>query len=258
MRSTQQNESGSVIGRVSAILDCFAGIDTVLSVSELSRRSGISKTTTWRITGELVERGFLEQQPGGLVLGLRFFELGESAMRPRTLRRLALARMEVLRHVSGNTVHLAVITEADVVYIEILPVRSSPRMPSRVGGRVPAHATAVGKALLAFSPVELVDAVIARGLDAVGPRTITDAGDFRDELDRVRGNGVAQETEESAPGVSCVAVPVFFDDGPVAAALSISGPSQTLRVDEVTILLRDAAAALQRDAQRLPKLGRQF
>jgi len=253
MRSTERNGPVSVIGRVSAIIGCFAEADTALTVGEISRRTGIAKTTVWRLTAELAEHGFLEAGSDGLSLGLRLFELGESTTRPRSLRRLALARMEALRQQTGLTVHLAVLRDVDVVYIEILHARASPKMPSRVGGRVPAHATGVGKALLAFSPPSVLEAVVARGLEAVGPRTITDPDALRDELGLVRGRGIATEREESAPGVACVAVPIVLTDGVAAAALSASGPASAVEPTALTGPLKAAADALQSQTDRLSR-----
>lgn len=253
MRSTERNGPPSVIGRVSAIIGCFTDADVALTVGEIARRTGIAKTTTWRLTNELTEHGFLDSGSEGLSLGLRLFELGESTTRPRSLRRLALARMEALRQRTGLTVHLAVITDADVVYIEILHARASPKMPSRVGGRVPAHATAVGKALLAFSPASVVEAVIARGLEPVGPHTLTDPDALRAELARVRERGIATEREESAPEVACVAVPIMLADGVATAALSVSGPASTVDPDALSLPLREAAEALRSQAERLSR-----
>ena len=105
-------------------------------------------------------------------------------------------------------------------------------MPSEVGGRLPAHAAAVGKALLAFSPAHVIQAVIDRGLPAVGPRTITAPGLLLRELRRIRDSGIAYENEESAHGVGCAASPCS-SDGQAAAAMSISGWSGTLDLRRV-------------------------
>ncbi|MGP3535643.1 IclR family transcriptional regulator [Microbacterium sp. RD1] len=253
MRSTERNGPISVIGRVSAIIGCFAETDTTLTVGEIARRTGIAKTTVWRLSSELAEHGLLDASSDGLSLGLRLFELGESTSRPRSLRRLALARMEALRQQTGLTVHLAVIRGVDVVYIEILHARASPKMPSRVGGRVPAHATGVGKALLAFSPAPVLETVLQRGLEAVGPHTITDPDALRAELARVRERGIATEREESAAGVACVAVPIVLADGAVTAALSVSGPADAIDPAALSRPLRDATEALQSQAERLSR-----
>lgn len=124
-----------MIGRVDAILSAFRARDHSLGVSEIARRSGIPKASVSRIVAELVDRCVLERAGRELRFGIRLFELGERAGRPRALRRLALAHMSDLRNATHQTVHLAVLEDAEVVYIEILPSRTTPPLPSRVGGR---------------------------------------------------------------------------------------------------------------------------
>jgi DNA-binding IclR family transcriptional regulator len=109
------------------------------------------------------------------------------------------------------------------VYVEILRGREAPWLPSGVGGRLPAHATGVGKALLAGSSDDVLTAVIATGLPRVGPRTLTTPGPLLRQLKRISASGTAYEHEESAPGVACVASAIRVDDGPPVAAVSASG-----------------------------------
>ena len=179
MRTGERNTFDSVVGRASALLGAFDARHLSMGVSELSRRSGLAKSTTARLAAELTEHGFLERTNGSdLKLGTKLFELGELASRQRKLREVALPYMADLRQVSRQTVHLAVLVDTEVMYVEIVRSRDAPRMPSEVGGRLPAHSAAVGKALLAFSPDSVVQAVIDGGLRPVGPRTITSPGLF--------------------------------------------------------------------------------
>ena len=155
MRTGERNTFDSVVGRAAALLGAFDARHLSMGVSELSRRSGLPKSTTARLAAELTTHGFLEKAEGtDLKLGTKLFELGELASRQRKLREVALPYMADLRQVSRQTVHLAVLVDTDVMYVEIVRSRDAPRMPSEVGGRLPAHAAGVGKALLAFSPDE--------------------------------------------------------------------------------------------------------
>lgn len=246
----------SMIGRVSMVLDCFSDGTPAITLGEISRLTGLAKSTASRITNELVDYGWLERHGSSLSLGIRIFELGQQAARPRSLRLLALPRMAELRRATGNTVHLAVLEETTVVYIEILHSSTSPRLPSRVGGRLPAFATGVGKALLAFSPPEVLDQVEARGLWKIGPNTITDAARLRQDLAEIHGKGYATEIEESGPGISCVAAPIIGSgrSSPVAA-ISVSGWSERLDVDRSIPMVRGMATALSDEVRRLPQLG---
>jgi IclR family acetate operon transcriptional repressor len=180
--------------------------------------------------------------------------LGETAARPRDLRKVALASMSDLRNAVNLTVHLAVLERGEVVYIEILPARGTPRLPSRVGGRMPAHATGVGKALLAHSDSEIVDEIVDGGLRKVGPRTITDPGRLRRELARIRSTGIAYEREESGPGIACAAAFIRGASGEPVAAISAAGWDADFDVRRVGFAVQTAAMAISREVERRPGL----
>jgi DNA-binding IclR family transcriptional regulator len=247
MRSAQSNDLPSSVARVAAVLGAFGPRDTELGISELARRTGLPKSTVHRLAQELVRCRLLERSASSLRLGLWLFELGGLVTQQRDLRDIAMPYMSDLREATGQTVHLAVLEGTDVVYIHILPSKDAPRMPSRIGGRVSAHATGVGKAMLAFSPPETVDAVIAKGLPPVGPRTITAAGLLRRQLGRIRTTGVAFDQEESGPGIVCAASPLLGPDGLPRAAISVSGWGGRLNVNRIAIAVRTTSLALARE-----------
>ncbi len=231
--------------RAALLLNCLAAGDSP-GISELARRSGLAKTTVFRLVHELAAAGLVEVTSGGVRLGMRLFELGSSVPRQRSLREAALPYMRDLHEATSETVHLAVLDGAEVVYVAIRPGRHGPRLPSRVGGRMPAHATGVGKAILAFSPPEVAAALIDAGLERRTPRTIADPGALRRELTRIRGSGVSFDREESGPGIVCAASPVFGAGGTVVAALSLTGWSSRLDLARVAPAVRTAALALSR------------
>ncbi len=177
---------------------------------------------------------------------MRLFELGSSVPRQRSLAEAALPYMRDLQQATGDTVHLAVLDRAEVVYLQILRGRGTRVLPSRVGGRMPAHATGVGKAILAFSPHSVASALIAVGLERRTARTIVAPGALHRELARIRDRGVSFDREESGPGIVCAASPVFGPGGAVLAALSVTGWSSRLDLDRVAPAVRTAALALSR------------
>jgi IclR family transcriptional regulator, acetate operon repressor len=235
----------TVVGRAALLLDCLAAGDSP-GISELARRSGLAKTTVFRLVHELASCGLVEATGDGVRLGMRLFELGSSVPRQRSLREAALPYMRDLHEATGETVHLAVLDGAEVVYIAIRHGTYAPRLPSRVGGRMPAHATGVGKAILAFSPPDVVPALIAAGLERRTGRTIVAPGALGRELARIRESGIAFDREESGPGIVCAASPVFGAGGTVVAALSLTGWSARLKLDRVAPAVRTAALALSR------------
>lgn len=246
MRSTGRDEHGTVVGRACALLEAFTPLDSELSLAELSRRTGIAKATVHRLAGQLAAHGLAEQTPSGVRLGMQLFELGHLALRQRGLRDAALPYMNDLLEATRETVHLAVLDGAEVVYVEKLSGRRGPQLPSRVGGRMPAHCTGVGKVLLAFSPPAQVAAVFEQGLPRVTPRTVVLPGILRRELSRIRRTGVGFEREESAAGVVCVASPVLAPDGTALAAVSVAGWSSRLDTERVATAVRTATLAISR------------
>jgi DNA-binding IclR family transcriptional regulator len=235
-----------MIGRVSMVLGAFGPNDEDLGISEIARRTGMAKATVSRIARELIDYEFLERHGTSVRLGLKIFELGSMTRRPKDLRRLALATMADLRQATGHTVHLAVREGREVVYIEILRGRDSVQLPSRVGGRMPAHATGVGKALLAYTDAAIVDEILAGDLEKMGPRTFASARDLRVELESVRTHGVAYEQEESAAGVCCAAGAILRENGEPLAAISVSGPLGTVQLERVGPAVHAATMGLNR------------
>ena len=142
--------------------------------------------------------------------------------------------------------HLAVLEGTEVVYLDVLRGRDAPNLPSRIGGRFPAHATGVGKAILAFSTESVVARVIDAGLPRLSARTITAPGLLRRQLARIREEGIAFEREESGVGVVCAASPLLDADGDAIAAVSISGWANRMRTERVAPAVRTVALALTR------------
>jgi DNA-binding IclR family transcriptional regulator len=153
--------------------------------------------------------------------------------------------MEDLREATRQRIHLAVLDGVDVVYVEILGTGGL-EVVSRTGGRLPAHATGVGKAMLAYSPAATVQARIEAGLPRLTPRTISTSGGLVRELRKIRSVGMALDLEEAQLGVSCVAAPVFGADRKVAAGLSVTGVTGSVDPGTLGPAVRTAAFTLSR------------
>lgn len=246
-RDKGQSSAPSVLARVTAILAAFDRERQTLGISELARRTGLAKSTVHRLTGEMAQHGLLERRSEGVVLGLRLFELGELVPRQLDLRGAALPYMADLRAATKQTVHLAVLEKTEVVYVEILRHRDAPPLPSRVGGSLPAHATAIGKAILAFSGPDVIEAVLRTGLPRLAERTITNPSLLRRNLKSARAHGIAYDYEESQAGLVCAASPITVANGAVAGALSVSGWAGRLNVRRIGPAVRTAALTLSRD-----------
>jgi len=246
---TERDVPVSVIKRASSVLESFDSEHSTLTLADLTRRTGLARSTTHRLAEELAELGWMEKSERGYSLGMRLFEFGELVPKQRNLVSVALPYMEDLRTATGAAVHLAILDGTEVVYLQVLSSKQAPRMNSRRGGRLPAHATGVGKAILAFSSPETVQRVIDTGLPALTSRTITTPGQLRRELVAIRASGVSYDREESNPGVLCAAAPIFASDGRVRAALSVSGFSRRL-APRMGPAVQTSVLALTRDLAR--------
>ena len=246
MRTAEWTEAVSVLDRVTAVFEAFTEYDEGLGVSELARRANLPKSTVSRIAADLVEQRFLDRDGDKLYLGVRLFELGQTVEQPRRLRQLALPVMTDLRDATGQTVHLAVLEGTDVVFIAIVRGEPTAKPLARVGGRLPAHATALGKAIAG------VLAAGRRGAHRVRRTRAADAAhDLRavgaaGELTEIRGSGIAAEREECATDRSCIASPILGLGGEPIGAISVAGSVEAMMPDRMASALRAAAMTLSR------------
>ena len=240
----------TLLARAAAVIGAFDDRAPVLSLAELSRRTGLPKSTVHRIVAELVTLRVLDRQGSGpsgegYRLGMWLFERGELVPAHRSLSEAALPVMEDLREATRQRIHLAVLDGVDVVYVEILG-SGGVDVASRTGGRLPAHATGVGKAILAYSSAATVRARVEAGLPRLTPRTISTPGGLTRELRKIRSVGMALDLEESHLGVSCVAAPVFGVDRRVRAGLSATGTTGSVDPGTLGPAVRTAAFTLSR------------
>ena len=243
------DDSLGVLDRVTSILEAFDDDDRGLGISELALRAGLPKSTVSRLVATLVRQRYLERDGKRISLGLRLFELGQLAEQPRELRVAAHPVMADLRNKTGASVHLAIRDGDEMVCIAAMRGRGPAPLTARIGGRLPLHATALGKAVLAHSGTADVDAVLSSALVPWTPHTIVDPGRLRTQLAAIRRGDLAVEAGEFFAGVCCVATPVFSPSGRLVAAISVSAPAEGLDADAVAPAVRVAASSL---AHRLP------
>ena len=213
MPDATANDPLGVLDRMTSILEAFDQDDMGLGISELALRAGLPKSTVSRLVATLVRQRYLERDGKRIHLGLRLFELGQLAEQPRELRAAALPVMADLRNTTGENVHLAIRDRREMVCIAVMRGRSAAPPTVRIGGRLPIHATALGKAVLAHSSPSDVDEVVSSGLEAWTAQTISDPAVLSRQLDDIRRGELATEVGEFTVGVSCAASPVFAPSG---------------------------------------------
>jgi DNA-binding IclR family transcriptional regulator len=214
----------TVLGKAMTVLLAFTVEDTVLGFTELQVRTGLPKSTLHRIIGALVGAKLLERVDGRYRLSRLVFELGMRASVERTLLEVAIPFLEELYERTHETVHLGVREGTEVVYVAKVGGHRQAASPSRLGGRMPLHATAIGKVLLAWAREDVREEVLGQRLRRCSPRTIVNRGVLRQQFHDVVERGVAFEHEESAVGITCVAAPVLDAYDQVVAGVSVAGP----------------------------------
>ena len=224
--TVESTTPSAVIDRVSLVLDAFDGPGR-LTLAQIVRRTGLPRSSAHRMLERLVKLRWLRRNGRDYELGMRLVELGSLAVHQDRLHRAAIPLLHDLHRATGLVVHLAVLDGSDVVYLEKIGDRMTAAIPTRVGGRQPAHCAAVGKAMLAYNEeADVVDLATRKT-----KYSISTPAQLTAELAKVRAHGVAFDREESLPGFGCVAAPIG-GPGEAVAAVSVCGPMSRMMFDQ--------------------------
>ncbi|KUM81548.1 IclR family transcriptional regulator [Streptomyces griseorubiginosus] len=244
MRTTRTGES--VLSRAVRILEVFTPDDPALTVSEISRRTGLHLATASRLVAELIEHGFLARDADRRVrVGMRLWELGTRASPTLSLRDAAMPFLEGVHDVVGHHVQLGVLDGDEVLFLERLTVPGAVINYTRIAGRLPMHGSSSGLVLLAHGPVALQERILAGPLKAYTPHTITNPTALRSTLAAIRRQGYAYcpgYVHEEALGI---AAPVRGRQGEVVAAFSVIVPNDAGAAAVVPVV-RTAARGVSR------------
>lgn len=206
---------------------------------DLSTRLGENKSTVLRLLSTLESHGLVQQdaQTKRYSLGLKVLQLASEALSNIDIRGAAQDVLYELNDLTGETVHLGIYDEPQVVYIDKRESTFPIRMYSRVGARAECYCTGVGKAIIAFlTDVELERYQRKVHFTQYTPNTITSLAALREEVQRIRARGYALDEQEHEEGVRCVAAPVFEFQGRVAGAVSVAAPAFRKSAEEIEAL----------------------
>ena len=220
-----------VLERVFHILDALAEASSELALSELSHKLRLHRSTVHRLLVVLEGKRYVEKNPvsGRYRLGSKLLELGTKVAAGLELPAIARPFLEQLVQETGETAHMGVLRQGEVLSITNVESSRTLHTPGTVGRRTPAHCSSLGKSLLAFLPdSELRGLIEARGLNAYTVNTITRPEGLKAELQHVRERGYAVDEEEYEEGLKCIGAPVRDYSGEVIAAISIAGPASRL------------------------------
>ncbi|MFC5142623.1 IclR family transcriptional regulator [Actinomycetospora rhizophila] len=249
-RARDGTEPAGGLDRAAAILDAFDATHRELTLASLVHRCGLPRSTTHRTADRMLRLGWLDKPDDRYRIGQRLFELSGLVPIRHELREAVLPFLHDLHAAVKVAVQLGVLHGTEVLVVEKITGHRPMPMLSQVGGTIPAYCSALGRAIMAWSPGEAVEAALAGPMPARTPRTLTDADAVRRELAAIPDRGWAVEREEGNIGVSCVAAPIFGPLGEVVAALSVTGPSAAVRSERAGPPVQLAAAAASRAYSR--------
>ena len=250
--NSKQPDSVSAVLRVFSILTALSERKDT-SISELSLQLTMPKATVYRFLQTMKSLGFVRQETESERYGLtmKVFELGSKALQHLDLIDLAKRRMEVLSDKTSETIHLGVLIDNEVIYIHKIDAKYSIGMYSKIGKRAPIHATAMGKALLAWETPERRDAIISEvEFTRFRETSIASPAQFLEELARTRQQKYGLDYEEFEEHMVCIAAPVFDHLNSVVAALSITFAAfrfDPAKQDDYATMVIDAGRAVSLD-----------
>ncbi|WJV53263.1 IclR family transcriptional regulator [Pectobacteriaceae bacterium CE90] len=238
------------VERALRILDLFNEYDIELKITDISTKMGLHKSTLHSLLKTMQMMGYIDQnsENGKYRLGMKLVERGNLLINSIDIREKARSYLLDLSSQTGQTTHLAILDGKEGVYIDKVEGKLAVITFSRIGRRLPIHATAIGKALLAFNSEQDINALLKDYVfTRQTPNTIIDRDAYLKELELVRQNGYALDNQENEQGVRCISVPIWNHSRQIIAAISMSTLTNRVtdaEINDYIVLLKAAAKAL--------------
>jgi Transcriptional regulator len=243
-----------VIDRAAQILDCFGFDHQELSVSEIGAKAGLHRSTAHRILMALEYNDLIKQNPstGKYHLGIKLFKLGHQAVSQLNLREICRPFLSRLMNDTKETIHLAVLDDDQVLYLDKVEGPHALRMPSRVGRYIPTYCTSLGKAMLSCLDDQEVKSILRRQtLKPHTENTVKNINQLLADLGSVRKRGYAVDNEEIEIGLRCVGAPLRDYTGGMVGAISVAAPSARLSEKNTPVIGRMVIAIAAGISQKL-------
>ncbi len=246
------SRSTGTLGKALEVLDMIALSEQPLRFTDILRQTDQPRGTLHRQIKNLLEEGLICQNADqSYIPGLRLLKLAARAWSQNSFRLIAESHVRSLHAATGETVHLGVMNDLEVIYVDKLETRQSVRMHSQVGNASPLYCTGIGKAMMALLPRE---ECVARARRISYKRhtaaTLYTPELLLGEIEIIRETGIAHDREEHEPGIRCVAAGINNTDIDLIGGVSVTAPAY--RIDDKTVenwqhLVREAAAAIELD-----------
>jgi len=247
--SAKSPHRGSIqsVDRALSLLEALAEAGGEASLTDLSRRTCLNVSTCHHLLSTLVNWGYVAKVPGrrSYALGARVLYLGHACLRQVDLPKRAQVYLERINEVTGESVHLAILQSDNIVTLVKREARHAVRVDTGMVGRSDApHATATGKAMIAWLPEDQIRRMVpSRDMKRFTDKTIDDFDALIEELRQVRRNGYAMDREEFQPGVICVGAAIRDHAGAVVGAISASAPAMRATEEHLALMREEVIAA---------------
>jgi IclR family pca regulon transcriptional regulator len=237
-----------------AVIRAFDGESTTLTLGEVATATGLARAAARRFLLTLVDLGYVRVDARLFELSPRVLELGRAYLSSLRLPTIALPHLEALVDDVGESATIAVLDDADIVYVGHVPARRIMAITITVGTRDPAFATSLGRVLLAAQADESLESYLGSArLARITDRTVSGAASLRSELAKVRRRGYALVDQELEDGLRALAVPIRDDQDRVIASVNVAVHTSRWSIDrirhELLPRLLDLAAAVERDVR---------
>jgi DNA-binding IclR family transcriptional regulator len=224
------SESVRAVERALDVLMCFTRETPELTMTQVAEQVGIHKSTAHRLLATLEAKRFIQrdQTTGIYRLGIRLAQMAYLTLEHSDLRRMAVPFMHKLCDRYEENIDLTVLDDADVLFINILEGPHRVKLAAAIGQRLPAFATASGKAILGFMPEKMVRRILEQGMPQLTPHTLSTPEVLFKDLNSIREMGFAISEQELEEQISAVAAPIFDQENRPIASIAVAGPTYRL------------------------------
>ncbi|MDF2519848.1 MAG: transcriptional regulator, IclR family [Clostridia bacterium] len=241
------------VDRTFEILEILASEPRGLHIADLVQRTYMNKSTIHRILKTLSEWGYVEQKADkSYRLGVKIVDLSRMYLNNLQLRTEALPYLEELRDKTQLTVHLGIMEDGEVIYIDKLNTSNNFRMYSKIGKRVNAHSTSLGRSMMSYMETEDIKEIVKkRGLAPATKKTLRTEEELFAELEKIKSRGYAIDDEENEDGVRCVAAPIFDYTGQIIAAVSATAFIESLPYERIPSVAESVVSCANNISRRM-------
>ncbi|WP_392560601.1 IclR family transcriptional regulator [Orbus mooreae] len=245
-----EQSNSSNIDKALTILETISNYADGISLAELAKITHIPKTTTFRILESLKAREYVlyDISNESYSLDIKSLELGIKGLMNVNLVEVSIPYLKTLSSKTNETCFLGVYNQGHVIYLYKSEGTMSIQTNARLGSRMPAYCTGIGKALLAYQPLEEIDRVLNQKLERITEKTVTDRVQLYNILADVRLNGYSFDNEENEEGLTCVAKPIFNYTNSIIGAISVAGPTHRMchKIDSIILELQNVCNTVSR------------